>query len=158
MPSIGKWDYVEENLALIEKWARDGLDEKQMFPQLGIKKSTWENYKNKYPILKETLKKGRQPFLANVENALAKRALGFEHVETKTHVKIEGEGESAKKVTYQERTVKYFPPDVGACIIILKNKDKDEEGKARWSNDPAKLDLSKEELELKKEMEKLKNF
>lgn len=152
--SYSKWPIIEENLEVIKMWARDGLTEQQMFRNLGVGKTSWEHYKKTKPELLNALKKGKAPFIAEVTNALAKRALGFSVTETKTYVRIE----EGKEVKYQEKAEKYFPPDVAACSIILKNKDKDENGKAKWSDNPAKIDLEREALELKKKVEGLKLF
>lgn len=134
---------------MVEKWARDGLTEQQIAKNLGIHQSTLEEYKLRHPEIKEALKKGKLPFIAEIENALAKRARGFEHTETKTYIKLE----NGKEVKYQEHTKKYFPPDVAACSILLKNKDR-----GNWSDNPMKLDMEREFLELRKKIEEMKAF
>lgn len=150
-----KWPQVRDNLELIRKWARDGVDEIDMCKMLRVGKSAFSEYKLKYPELVEALKVGKQPLIARLENNLLKRADGFEYEETKTYIKVDEDG---KKVQYQEKTKKYYPPDVAANFILLKNKDKDEKGKSKWSNDPAKLDLDKEMAEFKKKVEEMKLF
>jgi transcriptional regulator with XRE-family HTH domain len=150
-----KWPQVQKRLSLVEKWCRDGLTEKQVAKNLGISETTLYEYKNRYPEFVKAINKGKEPFIAEVENALAKRALGFEYEESKTYIK---QGKDGEQIRYTEKTKKYQPPDVAACFIILKNKDKDENGKFKWSNNPAKVDLEKEMLEFKKEIERMKNF
>jgi hypothetical protein len=145
-----KWQSVKEKLVLVEKWARDGLTEIQMAKNLGISKATFEEYKKQHPDFLAALKKGKEVFITEVENALAKRALGFEHEEAKTYVKKDDDG---KTVRYQEITKKYYPPDVAACSLLLKNKDR-----GNWSDNPMKTDMDRELLELKKEIERMKNF
>jgi hypothetical protein len=152
--STPKWPHVKDNLMAIEMWARDGLTEKQMYTNLGVGKTTWEGFKNKYPELMSALKKGKAPLIAEIQNALVKRALGFTVTETKKYVRIE----DGKEVKYQETAEKYFAPDVAACSILLKNKDKDENGKSKWSDNPGKLELEREALELRKRVEELKLF
>ncbi len=144
-----KWPMVKDKIHFIEKWARDGLTEKQIAKNLGISHDTLNKYKNNYPEMLDSIKRGRESCVTEIENALVKRALGFRYEETKTYIK----NEDGKKVTYTEKTEKYQPPDVGACAILLKNKDR-----SNWSDNPAKLDLDREMLELKKEMERMKNF
>jgi DNA-binding XRE family transcriptional regulator len=140
---------VKDKLILVEKWARDGLTEQQIAKNLGIHQSTLEEYKLQYPEIKEALKKGKLPFIAEIENALAKRALGFEYTEEKTYIKIE----NGKEVKYKEQTKRYYPPDVAACSILLKNKDR-----GNWSDNPMKIDLEREFLAFRKEMEEKKIF
>jgi transcriptional regulator with XRE-family HTH domain len=144
-----KWPQVKDKLILIEKWARDGLTEEQISTNLGVSKTTLNEYKNNHPEFLVALKKGKEVFITEVENALAKRALGFEYEETKTYIKFE----KGKEIKYQERTKKYYPPDVAACSILLKNKDR-----GNWSDNPMKVEIEREFMEFKKEMERLKNF
>lgn len=150
-----KWPQVRDNLQLVRKWARDGVTEKDMAAALRVSVATFEEYKLKYPELVEALKEGKQPLIARLENNLLKRADGFEYEETKTYVKIDEDG---RRTQYQEKTIKYYPPDVAANFILLKNKDKDENGKSKWSNDPARLELDREMAEFKKRIEEEKLF
>lgn len=140
---------VKDRLAEVEKWIRDGLTENQVAKNLGISKSTLNSYKNKYPDLLDSIKKGRQSVVTEIENALVKRALGFEYEEVKTYIKDEG----GRIVKYTEKTRKYQPPDVGACAILLKNKDR-----GNWADNPMKLDLERELLEFRKEIERMRVF
>ena len=87
--------------------------------------------------------------IAEVENALIKRAKGFSYDEIKTYI----EEENGRKVKYTEKSVKTVAPDTGACAILLKNKDKD-----HYSDQPAMLELKREMLELQKEAMKLKEW
>ena len=141
-----KWPLVKDKLALIEKWARDGLTEAQISANLGISRTTFNEYKKLYPDLLDTLKRGREVDIAFIENALVKRARGYEYEEIKTYIKKEEDG---RTITYTEKTKKHLPPDVGACAIILKNR-------GDYTNDKALLELKKQELELKKMMEEAK--
>lgn len=149
-----KWPQVKERLDTVVRWCQEGLTEKQIHTNLRVGKTAWESYKKKYPELSEALKKGKEPLITELFNALVKRAKGFEYDETKTYIKVE----EGKEVKYQEKTRKYYPPDVAACFILLKNKDKDENGRSKWSNDPAKIDMDKDLLELKKQVEEMKLF
>jgi hypothetical protein len=152
--AVSKWPQVRDNLDLVKKWARDGIREKDMSTMLRIAYSTFSEYKLKYSELRDALKEGKQPFIAQLENNLIKRANGFEYEETKTYVRIEGD----KEVKYQEKTRKYSPPDVAANYILLKNKDKDDNGRAKWSDNPAKIELERELTAIKKQVEELKLF
>jgi hypothetical protein len=99
------------------------------------------------------LKRGKEPFIAEVENALSKKALGFTVQERKTYIKRESDGSSTE---YTEISDRYFPPDVAACSLLLKNKDKNADGKAIWSDNPAKIDIERELAELRKRIEQEK--
>jgi transcriptional regulator with XRE-family HTH domain len=144
-----KWPQVQEKLPLIEKWSRDGLTEEQICKNLGISRNTLNDYKNRYPDIMNTLKRGKAVSIAAVENALHKRALGFEYIEIKTYIKEDGE----KVITYTEKTTKYIPPDVGACAIVLKNRDKE-----NWMDNPQKVDIDKKLFELKERIVDRQDF
>lgn len=70
-----------EGLIKIEGWARDGLTDKQIAHNIGISRSTLNKWKKDYIDVSDTLKKGKQVVDRQVENALLKRALGYEYVE-----------------------------------------------------------------------------
>jgi len=112
----GKYhDWIsKEGLLKIEGWARDGLIDEQIAHNIGIAPSTLYEWKKKYTELSEALKKGKEVVDREVENALLKRALGYEYEE----VKIESDG-------YEEKTTvtkKFVPGDVTAQIFWLKNR------------------------------------
>lgn len=142
-----KWPEVKDKLHHVEKWARDGLTEEQIAKNLGIAKSTLNEYKNEHSDLLTAIKRGRAGVVTEIENALVRRALGYEYEEVKTYIK----DENGKIVKYTEKTKKYLPPDVGACAILLKNKDR-----GNWSDNPAKLEIEREMLELHKKTQELK--
>lgn len=133
-----KWDLVRSHFYDIEKWLENGLSEAQIIKNIGIGKTAWESYKNKFPELRELIKKGRQTQITEVENSLFKSATGFAyHVEEVVKVKIPGGGEEVQVVTVQ----KYQPAQVAAMIFFLKNKDRE-----NWCDNPQMIKLKKEEL------------
>lgn len=141
--AISKWEDIKKKLKLVEKWARDGISEKIIAENLGISVTTLEVYKKTHPEFSKSLKKGREILIAELENALVKRALGYEFDEKKIYTK----DEDGKKTTYTEITKKHQPPDVGALFGLLKNKDPE-----HYSDNPQMLELRRQELELKKRM------
>ena len=109
----GKYEYwlTEEGLLKLEGWARDGLTEEQIAKKMDIGYSTLQAWKNKYQDIIDTLKKGKEIVDYKVENALLKRALGYEYEEiTYEH------GEETKRV------LKHVLPDTTAQIFWLKNR------------------------------------
>lgn len=147
--SKSKWPQVQDKLMLIQKWARDGLTEEQISKNLGISTTTINEYKKQYPELADALKKGKEFAITELENALFKRALGYEFEEVKTSIRMIGD----VTTKYTEKTKKHFPPDVAACSILLKNKDR-----GNWSDNPMKIALEREFFELRKKMEEDKQF
>lgn len=82
-----KGKYVEwltpEGLIRLEGWARDGLTDEQIAQNIGVSIATLYNWKNKYLEILEALKRGKEIVDLQVENALLKRALGYEFREQK---------------------------------------------------------------------------
>ena len=107
-----------DGLTLLEGWARDGLTDEQLAGKMGINPATLYDWKNKYPKISESLKKGKEVVDIEVENALLKRALGYDYEEVKT----ETENGVVTKVT---TITKQVVPDVTAQIFWLKNRRPD---------------------------------
>lgn len=63
-----------DGLTLLEGWARDGLTDEQIAKNMGIGVRTLYEYKEKYPQISQTLKKGKDIVDYEVENALLKQA------------------------------------------------------------------------------------
>lgn len=145
--AVSKWYLVKDKIALVEKWSRDGLIEKQIAKNLGISKTTLNLYKTEHPDFFDALKRGKEVCISEVENALYKRARGYDYEEVKVYTRKTDDGTTE----YTEKTRKHQAPDVGACAIILKNRDKD-----HWVNDPHKVENDKRIVELRIEAEKLK--
>jgi len=105
----------EEGLLRIEGWARDGLTDEQIAQNMGISRTTLNEWKKQFPVLSDTLKKGKEVADIQVENALFKRACGYEVLEEKSIP----DGTGVKVVSV---TKKHVPPDVTAAIFWLKNR------------------------------------
>lgn len=148
-----KWDTnVKDKLILVEGWARNGLTEQQIAKNLGVAYSTFRDYKSKYPALSAVLKKGREVIDFEVEGALIKRALGYSYIEeTKELVEDEMTGSAELKVV--KTVTKQVAPDVTAQIFWLKNRKPEE-----WKNDPHKVKIDREILELRQKELELKEW
>lgn len=72
----GKYEYwrTTDGLILLQGWARDGLKDEQIAHNIGIRRTTLYDWKNKYPDINDALKKGKEIVDYEVENALLKRA------------------------------------------------------------------------------------
>lgn len=116
----GKYEYwlTPEGLLKIEGWARDGLTDEQISEKMGINRRTLTDWKSKYDPISLTLKRGKEVVDRQVENALLKRALGYEYEEVKE--KFEGNVMTERTVTKKE-----VVPDVTAQIFWLKNRKRE---------------------------------
>lgn len=110
---------TEEGLFKIEGWARDGLTDEQIAHNIGIVPSTLYEWKKKHSKISEALKRGKEVIDRQVENALLKRALGYEYEEVKQIIEKDEKGKDRKRI---EKTVKQVIPDVTAQIFWLKNR------------------------------------
>lgn len=114
MAKYTEW-LTEEGLLKIEGWARDGLTDKQLAHNMNIAESTLHEWKKKYSVLSESLKRGKEVVDRQVENALLKRALGYEFKETTQELTEDGM-RVTKVITKQQA------PDTTAQIFWLKNR------------------------------------
>lgn len=74
----GKYQrWVEpDGLLLLEGWARDGLTEEQIAHNMGCSRSTLNEWRSKFSVISDALKKGKEVVDYQVENALLNKALG----------------------------------------------------------------------------------
>lgn len=112
-----------EGLLLLEGWARDGRTEAEIARSMGCSPSTLRTWRGDHPPIAAALERGRSADYA-VENALLKRALGYEYVEERVET-----GEKGGQKVIQ--TTKLVPPDPAAQLFWLKNRRPD-----RWRDKP----------------------
>ena len=132
---------------LLEGWARDGLTDEQIAHNAGIHPDTLYDWQKRFPVISDALKRGKAPVDLQVENALLKRALGYEYEEVTTEITetpyIDRRGkERVRKQKHVKKTKKIVLPDTTAQIFWLKNRrpdkwrDKREEAVSIHNADP----------------------
>ena len=109
----------EDNLMLLECWARDGYTFQDIANRIGISISTLRAWRAQYPEIDSALKKGREIIDYKVENALLKSALGYHTKEVKvtTTIRFGKTVETIKEVTDKEQA-----PNVSAIQCWLYNR------------------------------------
>ena len=115
--AAGKYQkWIEpDGLKLLTAWARDGLTEDQIARKCGISRSTLSAWKVSYPDISCALKKGKEVVDIEVENALLKRAMGYDYTESWEEIQPDG--------TLRARIMrKRMPADTTAQIFWLKNR------------------------------------
>lgn len=116
-PKADEW-LENDKLVILEGWARDGLTDEQLAENMGISVRTLYRWKNKYCQICQSLKKGKEAADREVENALFKRALGYDYEEVKEEFK---NGNIVKRTV----TKKHVSGDTTAQIFWLKNRKPD---------------------------------
>ena len=122
----GKYEdwLTEDGLLKVQGWARDGLSNEQIAHNIGINKDTLYEWQKRFSDFSDALKKGKEVVDREVENALLKRALGYEYDEvTQEPVTDKDTGITEMRVT--KRVTKQIVPDVTAQIFWLKNRKPD---------------------------------
>jgi hypothetical protein len=116
-PKADEW-LTDENLMILAGWARDGLTDEQISENMGVSVRTLYRWKNKYGQICQSLKKGKEAADREVENALFKKALGYDYEEVREEIK---DGTVVKRIV----TTKHMPGDTTAQIFWLKNRKPD---------------------------------
>lgn len=111
--------HVESRLFEIEHWARDGLIEEEICKRLGVGVSTFNEYKLKYLELTEALKKGREISDYEVEDALFKKATGYEF-EEKTYLTYKMDSEELEDF-------------IGSQLILFNISNPEASQDERWA-------------------------
>lgn len=121
---MAKPKYDETFPLLAQDYARQGLIDTQIAKKLGIALSTYYDYQKQHPEFSEAIKKGKQPVDVEVENALLKRAKGFEYEEVHVEYRPKGKEkpDEKKKPTLIRKIKKFVVPDTAACAFWLKNR------------------------------------
>lgn len=117
-----KYDtHVAPRLQEIEWWCREGLTEIEICKRLDVAESTFNNYKREFSELMESLKKGKEIADYQVEDALFKRAVGYEYTEiTRERIVDTGQkkrhgGESELTTEEWEMAQRYFKGECAYC-------------------------------------------
>lgn len=103
-----------------------GATDKDLADLFGVCEATINNWKKDFPSFLESLKQSKADLDAKVERALFQRATGYSHPEQKV---FNNNGEPMLV-----DTEKHYPPDTGACVVWLANRQPE-----KWKKDPAQV-------------------
>ena len=123
-----EWINDPDKKTLLSGWARKGLSDQQIAKNIGISRSTLNEWRKKYPDISDTLKKGKEVADAEVENALYLKCIGHKVQLKKTFkVKKIEYNDAGKKIKEEENLETgedevYIPPDTKAIIFWLTNR------------------------------------
>ena len=112
-----------DGLLCIEGWARDGLTDGDIARErMLISANTLTNWKKKHPEIAAALRRGRHPFLVEIEQNAIKAATGYWTEETDTQIYVDKHGQKKEMVTKRKRWVK---PDAQMAQYLLNNNRPD---------------------------------
>lgn len=123
MNKVEEW-LTPEGLILLQAKSRDSLTKRELASKLGITPKTLAKWEREYEEIAKAVRRGREITDATVENAILKKALGFEVTEVKKVIKADG----AEEITTVSKCV---PPDISAASVWLKNRCPD-----KWRDKP----------------------
>lgn len=125
----GKYEQwlTPEGLLKIEGWARDGLTMEDIAKNMGITRSTLNEWMKKYSDISDTIKKSKEVADRKVENSLYERALGGTNTVKKTfklkETYYDEQGRKCEKEHLETAFDEvYIPGDTTAQIFWLKNR------------------------------------
>lgn len=118
-------DMREKAIALI----LNGTKRTEVAKEMGMSYDTWLKYLREHPAFGDAIENALDAAIDRVEDCLLSRAQGYEYTERVTVTKVDGGTKDADgrivggKWSKEERvSVKYLPPDVGACQYMLNNR------------------------------------
>ncbi|EEO6206048.1 helix-turn-helix domain-containing protein [Listeria monocytogenes] len=125
----GKYaDWItDEGLIKLEGYARDGLIDDQVAAKIGIARQTLYEWKKKYPVIDDALKRGKEVVDRHVESCLLKNATGYTYTEdVPMRIKEKYYDEENRLCEKEEVIVvqvnKQKPAETVAQIFWLKNR------------------------------------
>lgn len=138
---------TEDGLTLLSAWARDGLTEEDIAKNIGISRSTLTEWKKRFSVISDTLKKNKELADTIIENELYKSCKG-RTVKVKKPIKVKKVRVTEKHERFETEVIEYVeeevyvPPNTTAQIFWLKNRKPD-----RWRDKPeGKGDNSLQEM------------
>ena len=105
---------------LAEKYASEGYADIQIAEMLGIKKTVFYEWQNKYPEFAEALKRGKIPANTELKRAMLKTAMGYTVEEEETTAILDKNKQVKSYRTTKRR--RYISPNPTMQIFLAKNR------------------------------------
>ena len=137
--TIKHWE-KEENLQKIYEWSSVGLSMEQIANNMGIVRSTLYAWQKKSSDISNALHTGDRVIIEVLENALIRKATGYEFEEEE----YRKNANTGRMERYKTRRI-HYPPDTPALKYALNNKSK-----GAWSER-----IEVQDLESSKKLDKL---
>lgn len=117
--------YSKNFLPLATALGELGLIDSEIAPRMGIRESTLNNWKKKYPEFKKALNNGKAIVDREVENRLLKATDDRVVEESELIVRTDKNGKPIKGNSKLKKIKRTIPLSVSACIFWLKNRQPD---------------------------------
>ena len=114
---------TDDGQLLLRKWARNGLTDQEIADNIGINVGTLYVWKNKHPKIDEALKKTKDIYDSEVEEALERSAIGY-YVTEETWKNRWNAKTKQFELVLEQKNRKWIKPDPTAQIFWLKNRDR----------------------------------
>lgn len=142
-----EWEKDDKNLALLHAWAAEGLDFAQIARNMGVSESTLREWRKNHPAISAAIKYGRAHAIAEVENSLHKRAVGYT-IPVRKAIKIkivDYDPQTQRRIREREEIAEgiedyHVPPDTTAAIFYLTNRKPED-----WKRNRAEVKLDGED-------------
>ena len=111
--------WTPQNIRILQSWVRKGWTNDKIREEIGISESTYYEWTKKHPEFSEVIQESREYCIAEVEDALFRKAKGIKEMVSETLKEERDDG-------YIEKTKRkeiYIPPDTKAAIFYLTNRD-----------------------------------
>lgn len=96
-----------------------GLNDERTADLMGISANTFYRWQKEHPEFREAVLAGKEKADAEVAHGLYHRAIGYSHPEEKIFY------DSKAGEIVRAETTKHYPPDTGAAVMWLKNRQRD---------------------------------
>ena len=144
---------VKPYLSEINKKVREGVIEAEIAKALNISVATLNNYKNKYPELKEALSKDKgADALQSLINAGIKAAQGYFETDETTVIILDENGQPSKRQKTLNK--RYYPPNPILNKFYVMNYGKND----GFTSDPLEYELKKAKQEFDEEFKRAENW
>lgn len=108
------------------------MNNEQIASNMGVTAKTLYEWQARFGDIREAIKRGKAPVDIQVENALLKRALGYQYEEVTTEIEDIPTGKTDefgnpifKQRKHIKKVAKTVPPETAAAFIWLKNRRPD---------------------------------
>lgn len=142
--SMSDWE-TEGSLLLLRGWKRDGFQDKEIAQKIGVTPKTICEWKSRSVLIREALKKSREEWHRDLEEAMYKRATGYMVDEWTEEYRYDENGTPTlvtKRINH-----KHVAPSETMQIFVSKH-----DIRGHWLDDKTEADQE----EQKKRIEKLK--